>query len=469
MALEGEQTQLHELVAQTLESCREEAVRRLQGAHVPLKLAIMHTTVYPNEEGTGWQGGQEQTTVGAFSSDQALHLLLDRPIVTGPVVILRPQLQELAEYLNSDTDLGTRSPSPWPDVSGTRAIIASYLSPLATHYLRSLPDPAVGNPELVKRLTCDLEELIAREIPAHSRQLAVSRILPEHAYAHRDVELRPLSPLERGAFLDLKGSLRPFRPVPHSDLIVPATLSHVVPSALLTVTARTSHEPQEAAVDLLSRVALAFFLHGYELSSNGIMAGFDHPAWTIPGSSSQPFLISAKASTIDVPVSVDEFVAIVDLAYKTPSFRAESSHQEVALSRLLRGCGLHWRESPFLDFAIALEAALLGGTDSTSELAYKFSLYGALFLRDALDPREAFEQLRTIYRVRSKLVHGGRIKDTERAKALAGAPELASALIRRALESGWPEPTELDAVALEVWRRAGGRVGRQQARTNEDE
>lgn len=102
-------------------------------------------------------------------------------------------------------------------------------------------------------------------------------------------------------------------------------------------------------------------------------------------------------------------------------------------------------------FAIALEAALLGGTDSTSELAYKFSLYGALFLRDELDPHETFQQLRNIYRVRSKLVHGGRIKETERTRALADAPKLTTALIRRALESGWPEPMGLDAVALAVW------------------
>ena len=65
----------------------------------------------------------------------------------------------------------------------------------------------------------------------------------------------------------------------------------------------------------------------------------------------------------------------------------EGSGREVALYRVLRGCGS--QDSGFLDYAIALEAALLGG--ATTELAFRFSLNGAIYPRDERDATETFE------------------------------------------------------------------------------
>jgi hypothetical protein len=197
-------------------------------------------------------------------------------------------------------------------------------------------------------------------------------------------------------------------------------------------------------------VVLSIFIHGYDLGSTGMMVGIDRPAWYGFGNAHQHFPVSGKTSSTQKSVTESEFASLVDLAHRMPSFGTESSHREVALSRTLRGCGLPLQESPFLDFAIALEAALLGGTDSTSELAFRFSLYGALFLHDEFSPRESSNQLRNIYRVRSKLVHGGRINPADRARADADAPKLLKALIRKALESGWPDTAELDALALRL-------------------
>jgi Apea-like HEPN len=125
----------------------------------------------------------------------------------------------------------------------------------------------------------------------------------------------------------------------------------------------------------------------------------------------------------------------------------EGSSKEIVLYRVLRGCGMHWQQSGFLDFAIALEAALLSGT--TSEHSYRFSLYGALFLRDGRDPRRTFDQLHNIYMVRSKLVHGSRVNATHRIAAEADAAELALAVVRKAVETGWPDAEVLNQLAFE--------------------
>jgi hypothetical protein len=153
------------------------------------------------------------------------------------------------------------------------------------------------------------------------------------------------------------------------------------------------------------------------------------------------------------PIDVETFHAIVDLAHSIPDFGSgEGSPREVALYRVLRGFGA--RESGFLEFAIGLEAALLSGVPT--ELSYRFCLYGSLFLRDERDPTSTFDQLKQIYNVRSKLVHGSRIKPAERHAAEKTAEDLAKAVSarqsdtagpRRACSTGWRCPVGPTALA----------------------
>jgi hypothetical protein len=113
-----------------------------------------------------------------------------------------------------------------------------------------------------------------------------------------------------------------------------------------------------------------------DIGSNGSYAAFDEPRWASFGVSSTPLPIAERILTENEPIGRDQFEAVVRLAHKIPDFGAgEGSSRAVALYRVLRGCSTS--ESGFLDFAIALEAALLSG--ATTELVYRFSLYGSLF------------------------------------------------------------------------------------------
>jgi hypothetical protein len=92
---------------------------------------------------------------------------------------------------------------------------------------------------------------------------------------------------------------------------------------------------------------------------------------------------------------------------------------------------------------------LLSG--ATTELAYRFRLYGAL--ADILDPQETFRRLQNIYDARSKLVHGGSITREKLVAAQADAASLARTVIRKAVEHGWPDGQSLDAKAVGVRRQ----------------
>ena len=77
-----------------------------------------------------------------------------------------------------------------------------------------------------------------------------------------------------------------------------------------------------------------------------------------------------------------------------------------------------------------------------------FALYGALFLREDRPPAKTFEALKRIYRVRSDMVHGTPPKPEDRHQAAKDAADIARAVIRRSLESGWPDTKKLDRMAL---------------------
>ena len=204
----------------------------------------------------------------------------------------------------------------------------------------------------------------------------------------------------------------------------------------------------EDAVRLHHRLALAFFLRGHNISSAESCIRFGDPRWASVGITTTPLPVEARFITTP-PAAIDqlEFAAVVDLALSMPPFGPEeATREEVILYRLLRGCGA--RQSAFLDLATALEAVLLEG--ARTELAYRFRLYGALFLAPEREPSETVMQLKEVYEVRSRLVHGTPVPPPRLRAAEAMARTLATAVGRKAVENSWPAAGQLDELALRV-------------------
>lgn len=448
---EKEKQRLRELVRKSLEAVRAEVARRLLAKNLPLSITIKQTTVHRLGSGH-WQSTQEDVQVGNLDLyKEHVSMFMTKEAISHQLHGFREQLQELANYLNDSTELARRSSSIRPTETGIDTILRCYVRPMAHHYLNSLTDLAADDQKMIARLTGELKALIDQNVIHSTSQIALGGIVPSANYSHRDVTLRPLSPWECGAFYD-RGSFNDGnRSLPGSDLVVPPSFTQTMLSALLEVTTRRPFEQQIVLPTLPNRMVLALFLSDFDVSGSGRILNFDRPIWATRISHG-PFPLTDQQIAAEKPISQSDFSNVVDLAYKIPKFGgAEESSREIVLSRVLRGCGMRWGESGFLDFAIALEAALLGSP--TTELRYKFSLYGALFLEDQFDPRHTFERLKKIYDVRSKLVHGGRVKPQDLQVATQHAIELAKAVTRKAVQSGWPDATMLDAAALRTVRQ----------------
>lgn len=256
-----------------------------------------------------------------------------------------------------------------------------------------------------------------------------------------------LSPEERGAYYERSAPSLGATPFVEDNFMLPAARMTYVPTALVEISTTRPFQDKGGWSTLPQQVILALFLRGYAIDGSGFMAIFDRPAWMVGGKSHASFGLGQRIGLDQKPISDEEFIDVVELAYKIPPFGlSEDSAERIALSRLLRACGAQNEQDGFLDFAIALEAALLRGLET--ELTYRFRLYGAMFLREDFPPRETFDRLKNIYEVRSKLVHGDVIKPSKLVAARADAPALAKAVMRLAIEYGWPVPFTFDSMAI---------------------
>ena len=429
-----------------LEAARLEVCRRLADKELPTSITVPRLVVVDDANGSGWRSGVEEVRRSPMRSGR-ISIAIGDDSVAGRPFGLREQLEPLAELLDATTRLGQPQPSGFlPNATGVDAILARVVAPLAHEYLARLDDVAIPDLALVRQLAQELEALASAEDISRTSQLVLEGItVPASLGPYRGVSLRPLSGSERGAIaaqheVGLTDDVSGDREFP-----VPRRITFFNPTALLSITSTRPVDEPPGPARLPFRVALAFVLAGFELSSLGFLTEFDEPRWASLGTSHTPFPLQERMTVTPRPITKAEFEAAIDLAYKTPDFAAEeSTGKGVVLYRVLRGSGVD--TGGFLDFAIALEAALLSGAQT--ELAYRFSLYGALFLADERDAHATFTRLKRIYQIRSKLVHGAIVRPDDRYAAEQDAAELAKAVARRAIERGWPEQSRLDALAL---------------------
>jgi hypothetical protein len=413
---------LHGSVAAALEGARAEVIRRLTTHGIPLTIEAPELRIVPTTEG-GWRSEWAVVPISPLHNI-SVEIAIKDDSIPHRILGLRSQLEALARLLDERSDLGSRPANLLPGLSGVDAILARYLTNLARTYLLALSNLEHPEPATVTRLAEELGELIQQTTARRTYQLAIEGLHVQSPLEHRGVRLRQLTPAERGRYYQSRSGdeLNPYQQP--TDFVIPREFTMITPSTLLEVTTnRPIHEVNDQTT-LPNRVALAFFLKDFVIASTGIVVAFDRPIWATFGQSHGRSLVGERPiTTVTKPITQAEFEAVVDLAHKIPEFGPEeASNHEVALYRTLRGLGVHWQESGFLDFAIALEAALLQGPQT--ELAYKFALYGALFLRDERPTEQTFEQLRNVYDVRSKLVHGSPIKAERRAQAMVDAADI---------------------------------------------
>lgn len=437
---------LRELLDQALRACQAEVVRRLHGAGLALSVEIAQPVVTRTD--SNLHVGVQKRVANSLHDFRSLIAIGDDS-VPGVSLGFREQLSDLADELLRTTDLASRPAMFMPALEGPDAILARYLSPLARSYLMRVGDLESPDVALVDELAMELNHVCNDERVTRSYQVFLAGLRPLGQFEHRGVRLRELIPEEQGAAAAATLPSMESNQAWDRGVIFPTRMETFAPETMLEI--RVSGQALGGSDDstLLNRVLLALFLKGYEVASNGLCSYKDMPEWVSIGHGFLPSLVQHKNSHSSAEIDETTFLETVDLAHLMPDFSARATtSRAICLFRALRAFGLHWQESPFLDFMIALEAALL--PEITGELTYRFSLYGALFLRESDDEnaQDNFQRLKRIYGVRSKMVHGGVVSTADLDDASNDARTLVRKIVARAVSEGWPDPGRLDTRAL---------------------
>ena len=223
-----------DLVTSAFDICRSAIADRLAVKKLPTSITIDRPIVTDDPTGNGYTVGYEQVSVSSLK-DPAIELAMRH--AEGPFVSwgLRDQVTELADYLSCTTDLGYRVFPSSTQATGPKAIVDRFISPLVMHYLRELADIRQANPSLADRLAEGLTGLRSRPC-GHSGAACRSRHKPDRPLAHRNVELRRLSGVQRGvvaasSFVHTDRVL-----LTGTDFVVPERIAHFMPSSALEIT-----------------------------------------------------------------------------------------------------------------------------------------------------------------------------------------------------------------------------------------
>ena len=256
-----------------------------------------------------------------------------------------------------------------------------------------------------------------------------------------DVGIRSVTPVEAGEYVkDLIGMRL-------------GGLRVSCPSAMLELLVRTGrHEHNPDCWELVSKWLCGLELHGYKIA--GTIATYrSNPEWVLPGVMGMPLQLATSVQDA-VPIDRREFGKIGDTVKKLGSYsvRAPRSTQDLALHRFIAGLARDTDADAILDFAIALEALLLPYDSQTrhSDLSYRFRLHGAYYLAaKSRDRKSTLGQLRDLYNLRSRLVHGVKYPDRQMIEqGRLNANELARRGLLRAVREGFPKAYDFAEMTL---------------------
>src|SRR5579862_619005 len=406
-------SEIKELFKSSLESARQALSQQLQDGGKPLTSTPGSPMVH-----TDYQGG--------FS-------------VGGEPFDLRPHVSELAAKLDDSSDLGRRAWAGDQTHRGVSAVLFHYVGPVAMHYLNALPDLSKRDDAEIERLYQELQGVIGAESNFDISQLVIGGVSVTEELTHRGISLRPLT-TDESQRVEARRQSQDLGLQHGQDLILPTWRSQWEPTALLEIRSKRGFDEAEGPPAFPNSVLLAFYLYEFDICALGI-SSFASPRWTGLGEGihGAPLPITLE-HTVPKPVDQELFQTIIDLAFEMPEFAGygeEDSHQ-LLLMNALTGLGVRSTDRSFIDCALALEGALLGGIENNDELSYRFALYGSLFLQDQLPPKETFKRLKGIYNHRSFLVHGSRRRRSastrrEAAEAVVDARKLVRMVLIKAI------------------------------------
>lgn len=174
------------------------------------------------------------------------------------------------------------------------------------------------------------------------------------------------------------------------------------------------------------------------------------PAWYSTGYRYSPLALHHPFPHGGIPaIGAPDFSRAVRTAQKLVNYDLADPRRpsEIAIKRFLMGCTRDDPADALVDFVVALEALLLPGRSET-EMGYRFRLHGAYSIASHPSERQGlYDQLKSVYDVRSSLVHGGRPREPV-GQATNNARTLARRGLLEALESEFPDKVYSERLLL---------------------
>lgn len=222
--------------------------------------------------------------------------------------------------------------------------------------------------------------------------------------------------------------LVPFRQIPESSnkqhLLHKAKIPADATSALLVefeisnfyfdpTQSTSSHIPSGGQVETIRRIADCLMV--FTNSSSGIIAEWDlvidvgAPRFNEVMIRLDP-LVAYTSTFKSTTIKADQATQLAEAASHWLTFRGDYGQISLACARLRRsGRGMH-PEDQAIDLGVALEVLLSGNLNSTQELSHRLAMRGAWLLGSDPDKRLTMAgNLKSIYDMRSKAVHTGRV------------------------------------------------------------
>ncbi len=429
------------LVVRWLETERERALEAMSAWNIPPSVEVRRTIVTEATETRAWVSYGSANVSPMSIPDfawRASGMVWDDTFRRDVARALHERFdQKCNRFTVTETQSFDKDPEAW--------VTAHLLDPLQTVYVASLPSLSEPSTDVAYRLAHELLEHVSRDSLRRVDLLPMAglRLEGEEMHDSRFV-VRVLTLEELGDLSDAHRDF--FRPwsVRLPREVHPPTRERVVVEAVSSFDKTT--QPRDER--LLARFVIALQLLGFQPHGRGRAACWTEPLpYAMTGSTDVRLARSGAITTLGREV----FGEVVRLAAKIPPTAVDApvSRRDLALHRFYLGAVEEAPTEQLLNFVIALEALLLPRSFE-GELGFRFALYGARYMGGAQSERErTFKELQSVYRMRSKVVHGTTPPSPkDLADAATTARRLAERLFVRALKKGWPEPGEFKDEAL---------------------
>jgi hypothetical protein len=443
-------------LAALFETARERIAARMTEAGMPFTIAVQRQVLEPNAEGTGWGGRWDLATINYLREDRSPwpdSVLADwmvgaRSLAEELAVLFDDRVISSAAFPSGSRFAGLGSSDVNRNDDLDMVMRSAVLRPMDA-YVLALPSASVGDASLAHKIATEVIRIMSTGTLTARRSIALAGIeTVSDEIAVVGARIRRLSSAEMGELADFGGPktspIGGLRGMPRD----------VIATHVMEVDTPTD-KPNWIGELPIPSLYLALLLHGFDLASTGVMATYIVPDWWPGGTSMRPFTMR---SHVEGSRSLEQhhLEASSATAARLDRFRVDTPERpaEVALQRFMLGCGRQDAIEAILDFVIALEALLLPyDRDSrNADMSYRFRVHGAHYLATSplgSERRSVFGQLRRLYDVRSRIVHGDNYPDPSEAIGFRmEARQLASRGLLRAVSDGFPDPAVFNRLVL---------------------